>query len=134
MADGTPSLGESWVLWIRQEWQRGVVTAAVIVSRLRFPKGREDSPRLLAHVGSAGRACFQSGVCNRVDGVARRHGAEAAGLASVVVNAAEAMPFGGTAMANAYCRAGVLSQVARREEREWREFKAVFDSHKTHEL
>ena len=56
-----------------------------------------------------------------MDGVARRHGAEAAGLASVVVNAAEAMPFGGTAMANAYCRAGVLSQVARREERERRE-------------
>ena len=88
----------------------------MIVSRLRFPKGREDSPRLLAHVGSAGSHAF-SRACNRVDGVARRHGAEAAGLASVVVNAAEAMPFGGTAMANAYCRAGVLSQVARREER-----------------
>ena len=31
------------------------------------------------------------------------------------------MPFGGTAMENDFCRAGVLSQVARREERERRE-------------
>ena len=59
------------------------------------------------------------GMLGWLAGTARRR----PGTASVVlvVNAAEAMPFGGTAMANAYCRAGVLSQVARREERERRE-------------
>jgi hypothetical protein len=33
---------------------------AVIVTRLRFPKRREDSPRFLAHVSEDGRvACLQ---------------------------------------------------------------------------